>query len=112
MRRVERPRSVQGIIPSLDRQRNAPPRSAAVRRREDSADVAAGPSVEIAYQPAMFRVGELNVAESEAVIRRVASPPDQFLDASDLVPFKAAVGRFQQRGIPADGPAGFGVGEM
>src|SRR5262245_26281642 len=111
MRRVERPWSEQGIIPSLDRQRNSLPGGAAVRRREDSADVAARLSVEIAYQPAMFRVGELNVAESEAVIRRVAPRPDQFLDASDLVPFKAAVGRFQEREVPADGPAGFGVGE-
>src|SRR5262249_37950880 len=113
MRREERPGSEQpGIIPGLDRQRNALPRGAAVRRREDAADVAARPSVVIAYQPAMFRVGEVDVAEAEAVIRRVGSRPDQFLDASDLAPFEAAVGRFQQREVFADGPTGFGVGEM
>src|SRR5262245_14318806 len=113
MRRMERPGSEQpGIIPGLDRQRNALPRGAAVRGSEDAADVAARPPVVIAYQPAMFRVGELYVAEAEAVIRRVGSRPDQLLDASDLAPFKAAVGRFQQREVFADRPTGIGVGEM
>src|SRR5262249_11642450 len=68
--RVEQPGSEPpGVVLGLERDRNAPPRGAAVRGREDSADVATRAPVKIAYQPSVFRVDEVDVAEAEVVIR-------------------------------------------
>src|SRR5574341_1819083 len=103
--RRESSRSVLG----LKCDRDALPGDAAIGSREDSADVAARASVKVADQPASVRVGEVNIAEAKIVVRRFNRQPDQFLDALDFSPLRAAVSRLHQSPVSAYCPSVFGV---